>query len=383
MAFPNEAFEDQRLQNAIALKVELDKRGAADVATVMAFAAVVFINFLAVLFTLWNRNYPPIKAKSPLLMTCLFVGSTFWYIGDIRGHGHVQQYGTGLADCHVSNIWMHAVSGMFAVCGLYALRSQMLYQVFHLNQPCSGLKFFMPTIVYSTIVLVFAIVMQALGDKRTTYYVPQLDICSGTNTYKITILTLLWGAVLYDAVMYWRIRNIKSSFNESREMAAVSSLSILVLLVTTLISFLKPSYPLLMPFRVTMTVIGQFCVHLTWWSIMAVPIYQCLFNRHTYLVKWRATLREDGLQREYRADSSSGMQPITDNATKSLQTSYGDKVTNTHAFYYGNESGARLYAPMTYADVGAIIGHEAPSAISNSCSGESVIDSEGVGRKLV
>ncbi|KAJ2000851.1 hypothetical protein GGI04_003980 [Coemansia thaxteri] len=382
MAFFDEAFEEQRLQNAKLLRIELDMRGPADAAAVVVFAFVIFITFLAVLFMLWNREYQPIKAKSPFLMACLFVGGIFWYVGDIRLRGHIQQYGTGLAECHASNIWMHAVSGMFAVCGFYAFRSQMLYQIFQMNKPCRGIKFYLPTIVYCTIVFAFAIVMQALSDTQTMYYVAPLDICGTSDAYKIVILILLWGAVIYESVMFWRIRNIKSSFNESREMAVVSTVSILVLLMTTVIAFVTPTYPLLLRYRVTMTFVSQFSVHLTWWSIMAVPIYQCMFNRHKYLLKWRARLREDGLQREYQADSKAGMKPISDKPFKGLPTTYADMVSTTNDFYYGNESGARLFAPLAYSDGGAIIGHKAPSDISNSCR-ESAVGSNGINRRLV
>ncbi|KAJ2485674.1 hypothetical protein EV174_001577 [Coemansia sp. RSA 2320] len=344
MAFYDEALEEQRAKAAAGMGLELDKRGPGDIATIFVLA--------------------------------------FWYVGDIRSNGHVQLLGTAFTNCHAVGVWLHAIMGMFVTCGLYALRSQMLYQVFQLNQPCRGLRFFMPTIVYSIVIIAYGIVSQSLDESVITFYYPPLDLCSGGRAYKATVLALIWAAVLYCSVMYWRIRNIRSSFNESREMAIVSSFSLAALVISTIIQYLQPSFALIFRLRVPMTVISQFCINATWWSILAVPIYNCLFNRQKYLLKWRAKLREDGLQREYQADSSSGMQPISDAVAPGLSTLYTDKVPNTRDFYYGNESGARLYAPITYADTNAIIGHEAPSAISNSCS-DSVVASDGSGRRLV
>ncbi|KAJ2471774.1 hypothetical protein GGI02_002046 [Coemansia sp. RSA 2322] len=167
---------------------------------------------------------------------------------------------------------------------------------------------------------------------------------------------------LYCCLMYWRVRSIRSSFNESREMAVVSSLSVLGLLISTIIQYVQPEYMLLMRYRILMTTISQLCVNFTWWSIMAVPIYNCLFNHQKYLLKWRAKLRDDGLQREYHVDSSTGMQPISDAIAPGQPASFNDKTPSTQAFYYSNESGARLVNPL---DVGAAISISASSTISN------------------
>ncbi|KAJ2000854.1 hypothetical protein GGI04_003983 [Coemansia thaxteri] len=368
MAFPDAAFEDQRAAFAQSMGVKLDKRTGADVATVAVVCTIYFINMLAVITMVWNRNYPPLKAKCVPLLASMFVAMGLCFVGDFEANGHVQLSGSGLSNCRGIGIWVHLVLGFCAISGMCALRSLMLYQVFCRNLPCRGLKFYLPIAAYLTLIFTYGIVTMAVNEKDAVYYFPELDLCAADTPYKTATVVLVWvtqGAVL---VSYWFIRNIRSSFNESREMAFVTAASLTGLISTTIIQYVVPTYPLLLPYRMTMSYVTQLAINTTWWGMFAIPLFNCLFRRQKYLTEWTAKLRQDGMQREYRVDSSVGMQPIPDNAAPKTRPSFAHKESDNNNFYYSNESGTRLCAPSdSYSETGHISGHESAEDTQITC----------------
>ncbi|KAJ1881875.1 hypothetical protein LPJ66_011244, partial [Kickxella alabastrina] len=67
-------------------------------------------------------------------------------------------------------------------------------------------------------ILLVGLILQFLNPSLTTEYILELDICGYNQGYQATLLVFLRIAVILMAAVHWMIRNIKSSFNESREM---------------------------------------------------------------------------------------------------------------------------------------------------------------------
>ncbi|KAJ2796841.1 hypothetical protein H4R20_005399, partial [Coemansia guatemalensis] len=218
MGFLNATLEQQRVDAAASLDMELEPRTSGDLAVVILLSVVYGVDLLAVIALLWNRQYPPLKSKGPILMTCLFVCSVLWFVGDLQVNGHVQLANTVFTNCRGFGFWVRVLMGICGVCAVVALRSYALHHVFKLNLPSRGFRFYLPLLVYIGCIIVYGIVAMALHASASVEYMPLLDICRMDEPFKITIYVFVWITSGFVGLINWRIRNIKSSFNESREM---------------------------------------------------------------------------------------------------------------------------------------------------------------------
>ncbi|KAJ1899326.1 hypothetical protein LPJ66_002179 [Kickxella alabastrina] len=69
--------------------VTVDPRGQADMIMLIIIASAYCFDVLAVVYMLWNRKYPPIKSKSPIIMAIMMAVSIIWFVGDLQSNGHV------------------------------------------------------------------------------------------------------------------------------------------------------------------------------------------------------------------------------------------------------------------------------------------------------
>ncbi|KAJ2756857.1 hypothetical protein GGI19_000512 [Coemansia pectinata] len=302
MSFSVTKSEEMRVFFASIGKQHLDPRQAADLIMVIIISIVYFIQLLAVIYMLCNRTYPPIKAKNPVLMTCVFISSIMWFTGDIQANGHAPLKGTPLQNCKAFGVWVRVLLGVCGIGALIVLRSYGLYRVFCRNLAYRGLGFYIPFIVASACMIIYGIVLQALPGSVTLEYKELVDLCYYNDKYKASLYALLWLTWVIIAGLNWCIRNIKSSFNETREMMIVCIIVFGVLSFMTAMSYTHARYPLNLTLRILATSLDQFAATAVWWLMMAVPLFKCLTNRQRYLKEWIYTLREDGLQQAYHIE---------------------------------------------------------------------------------
>ncbi|KAI7833598.1 hypothetical protein BX661DRAFT_222450 [Kickxella alabastrina] len=350
---------ETELQRQIAGEADnlsVDPRGKADAIMVVTIGSIYFVNLLATLYLLWNRRYPPLKSKNPMLMTLIMISLFLWFVGDLQANGHVTLANSPMTNCKGFGLWMRLLLGVCGMLSLVALRAYGLYRIFYLHRPYHGLGLYMPFFVYYLCVLVYGIVAQALKPAITTHYIAELDICTFHPGFKATLFALLWVSLLIVVVVHWRIRKIKSSFNESREMMVSCVISSAVLMYVTIMHYLRPLYPLDIRQRIVATSLEHFAANVLWWAIMSVPMYNCLFNRHIYLNHWIHKLRRDGLQKEYDVDSDSTV--VNDNGTKGL---YSMRNTLLMSGSKGNKKDELFYAMDD-----SVYGSKAAAAASES-----------------
>ncbi|KAJ2741331.1 hypothetical protein GGI20_005262 [Coemansia sp. BCRC 34301] len=314
---------------------------------VIIIAVLYFIQLLAVLYSLWNRKYPPIKAKGPWIMSAIFVATIFWFVGDIQVNGHAPLKGSPLVNCKFFGVWMHVLVGICPVGSLIALRAYGLYQVFCLNRPYLGKPLYLSAGMLVGILLAFGIVTQALAPAVSVYYIEGLDICSYHLGCQVSIFVMVWVLWIFVVLLNWRIRNIKSSFKESRESMIMCIISIGGLTYMTVISYAVPDFPINVKLRVLTTAINQFAAITTWWIPMAVPILNCLFRREKYLKLWVYKLRQDGLHRAYHVDPKSSEErgepsPLNHSYLRQ-QSTYVNEIAKGNEFFYGDSEKAATH----------------------------------------
>ncbi|KAJ2900331.1 hypothetical protein IWW38_000590 [Coemansia aciculifera] len=359
MSFSVTPEELARVQVFKSLDMDLDPRQAADLIMVIVIACVYFVQFLAVLYMLWNRKYPPIKAKNSWVMTFVFVASILWFVGDLQVNGHAPLKGTPLTECKVIGVWLHILMGIITVGSLIALRSYSLYQVFCRNRPYVGIPFYASVGLLVGTLLTFGIVAVALSPLSSVYYIDALDMCGYASGFQVAVFVLVWGLWLVVAVLSWCIRNIKSSFNESREITITCVIVFAVLIYMTVLSFRVTTYPLNVKERVLTTSLNHFAAAVIWWLPMAVPLYNCLANRDKYLKAWIYKLRQDGLQRAYHIEPKSN----SGEATASVET-HSYLRNSLHISALNKELGAASSNGEFFYAAGSNNGLEAASAHS-------------------
>ncbi|KAI9503847.1 hypothetical protein GGI25_005771 [Coemansia spiralis] len=334
MAFPNAAVEQRREAAAEAMHIKLDPRTSADLAIVILLSVIYLINLLAVIFVVFNRKYPPLKSKNPLLMVILFLASALWFVGDTQVNGHVTLAGSVFTNCRGFGIWVRVLLGVCAVSAVIAVRSYALHHVFYLNLPARGWRFLLPILVYIVCIIIYGIVTMALKPSASAEYMPALDICSLATPFKIAIFVFIWVSLAFVALITWRIRNIKSSFNETREMMVSCVIVFAAMTFNTTLQLVHQDYPLILKYRLVSTLFDHLCTNALWWSIMGRPVFNCLFRRNAYLQEWIAKLRQDGLQREYHMGSSQGQ--YQGRQVCPMNTMYGNRrsFAKAHEFFY-------------------------------------------------
>ncbi|KAJ1899170.1 hypothetical protein LPJ66_002279, partial [Kickxella alabastrina] len=283
------------------IPIYIEPRGKADAITIIVFTIVYCINFLAVVYMLWHRNYPPIKAKSVKVMAMMMVLMAIWFIGDLQGNGHVPLINTAMTNCKGFGIWMRLLLGVCGVFSLMTLRAYGLYRIFHLHQTYHSWALYLVLGVYWLCILIFGVVSQVLPGRITTQYTPLIDICNVHLHYQTALYAFMCTNVAVVIGFHWMIRNIKSSFNETREMVATCIIVLAHIVYSTILSYapLKYPYPFVQNLRIIYTVLSHIGVNSMWWLVMSVPLYNCMFSRQRYLVHWITKLRDDGLQKEY------------------------------------------------------------------------------------
>ncbi|KAJ2345554.1 hypothetical protein GGH92_003998, partial [Coemansia sp. RSA 2673] len=176
----------------------------------------------------------------------------------------------------------------------------------------------------------------ALPVSKTTLYLDGFDMCSFSSGFQAAIFAYVWVSWAAVAALNWRIRNIKSSFNESREITIACVIVFGVLTFVTTLSYVEPTYPLNLKWRILTTSLNHFSTIATWWLPMAVPLYKCLTDREEYQKQWVLKLRQDGLQRAYHINTES-----TDGVTAPGESySYLHRPLSNHVAALNKELGS-------------------------------------------
>ncbi|KAJ2900332.1 hypothetical protein IWW38_000591 [Coemansia aciculifera] len=138
-----------------------------------------------------------------------------------------------------------------------------------------------------------------------------LDVCGYNVGYEAFICAFVWVLCLFIAALRWHTRNIKSSFNESREITITLVIVFAVMIFMTVLSFGVAYYPTKVKARILSTALNHFAAAAIWWLPMAAPIYNCLTNRDKYLKTWIFKLRQDGLQCAYHVEAKTASGDVT------------------------------------------------------------------------
>ncbi|KAJ2139221.1 hypothetical protein IW136_002912 [Coemansia sp. RSA 678] len=300
MSFEFTPQEQTRVQLAHLGGVQLDPIGHADLAVIAVLCSVYFVNFAAVAFLLWNRNYPPLKSKYPFLMAAIMISMFIYFLGDLVLKAHVHVRGRVLSNCMLFCVWMRVIFGAYMVSVLTTIRSYALFCIFLCNRAFRGKYACCAAAIATVLAIVFVVVTYTMPGAQTVRYVPLIEMCSMSYAYRAVVQGLLWLVWIINAAINFQLRNITSSFNESREMFVACAAVFTLLAFNTVILYTHPLYPTNMALRITETLCSHVIANFLWWFIMFRSIYNCAIRRDAYLAEWKDKLVRDGLQKQYQ-----------------------------------------------------------------------------------
>lgn len=297
--------EKQRVEIAAFFGIKVDPVGYYDMAAVIIYSSILFIGLLANIYVLRNRHYAPLKAKNVPLMTGIFFHSIFFFLGDLTLCGLVHVRGPFFGNCTLMLIWFRSMMGNFSLGSLLTIRSYKLYRVFCLNKPTHGYKRALPYILYILLIITVGTISTMIPNSLTVAYMQAAEFCIDNPDLVTAYCSILWFVWAIYLAFMWLLRNVRSSFNEFREMAISLGLLVVCTIFNQTVLYYVPRLPVSLPWRLSLVSVDQITANYIWWLVMFKPLYNCIFHHDTYLTEWRMKLAADGLHAQYEMSTDS------------------------------------------------------------------------------
>ncbi|KAJ1741659.1 hypothetical protein LPJ78_002102 [Coemansia sp. RSA 989] len=300
MSFAFTPEEQSRVEVAAFLGIKLDPIGYVDLSTIVVLSVMYGVEFIALCYQLYNRDYLPLKAKNVPIMFSLYFGAISWLMGDIFTGGlvHLGQSPI-LRNCKFTIIWLRVCIGAYYVTSIFALRCYSLYIVFYKGKAFKGKVAITSLGIAIVSIALFGIISMLMPTRMVTHYEEILDMCYIDRYYIVAVLLVIWSIWIYTAIMNWRMRKIPFCFNERVEMFTSFIILLVVSLMNSIALLVINVYPASRGWRNALLYTNHVGASIGYWVVMWEPTYGCLFHREEYLQYWINILKEDQMEREY------------------------------------------------------------------------------------
>ncbi|KAJ1829038.1 hypothetical protein LPJ56_000698 [Coemansia sp. RSA 2599] len=311
MSFALTKEEIMRVETAKFLGIHLDPVGYVDLSTIVILSTMYGIEFIALCYQLYHRDYPPLRVKNVPIMFSLYLGGIGWFLGDIFTGGLVHlNKSSVLRSCKFTLIWCRACIGAYYVTLIFALRCYSLYHVFHKGKAFTGKASLLTTGGTVLAIVLFGVISTLVPTHLTTYYEEIMDMCYITKSYIIAVLLVIWAIWGFVAVICWKMRNIHFTFNERMEIIFTFLVILIVSVINTTCLLVIPVYPASLAWRTLLLYVNHVGASTVYWLVMFVPTYNCVFNRQAYLEEWISTLKADSAEKQYEYSSENKIDNI-------------------------------------------------------------------------
>ncbi|KAJ2616847.1 hypothetical protein H4S08_000587 [Coemansia sp. RSA 1365] len=263
-----------------------------DDTVVIAICAGVFgLTALMLVFAWCNYSYRPIRAKNLLWTTLIYLSTVLWFIGNIPANGHVRLVGAW-SNCKLWIIWFRVLF-CFVFASMTIVRFYALDRVFNQKKPFTTWSSLIATGAVIVLNVIFCLVNQLISGSLTIEYVPPLEICNVTQAFRIAAIAFQWVLWTGVGVLFFRLRNIQSSFNEFRESMAIFAVIIALLIESTVTNIYYKYYILEKHRRIEKTVMDMVAGNIVVWLFIGYPVFMCIFRRREYEQHWLEKLAKD------------------------------------------------------------------------------------------
>ncbi|KAJ2730924.1 hypothetical protein IW152_004917 [Coemansia sp. BCRC 34962] len=327
MSFAFTPEEQLRVALASRFGIKLDPIGYVDLSTVVVVGTVYALQLIAVIYQLYNHNYPPLGVKNVPLMASLYFGAVAWFLGDIFTSGIVHLSSPVLRSCKFTLIWLRACLGAYYVAAMFSLRCYSLYYVFYKGKAFKGTVVYLSTGLVVLSIALFGIISTVVPTHLTTHYLPVIDMCDTNRNYIIAVVVVVWSIASFTAVMSWRMRHISFCFNERIEIFTSFVVIIIGGVLNTVCLLGVDVYPASLAWRTALVYVNHAGICVGYWVIMGEATFNCIFDREGYLQYWIDTLKEDEMERQYAYDASNEATLNLVEYTEPMSTMVNDRHT--------------------------------------------------------
>ncbi|PIA15250.1 hypothetical protein COEREDRAFT_9631 [Coemansia reversa NRRL 1564] len=329
MSFEFTPDEQARVEIAEFLGVHLDPIGYVDLSTIIVLGTMYAVEFIALCYQLYNRDYPPLKAKNVPVMFSLYFGGVAWFCGDVFTSGLVHlRHNSVLQSCRFTAVCLRVCAGAFYVSSGFALRCYSLYHVFYKGKAYRGktalLTFGLPILT----IVIFGVISLLVPETMTLRYEEIMDLCYFNKGYVCIVLSVIWIIWAYTAYMSWKMRKIPFCFNEKIEITTSYVILFIVVIMNTVCILVIPVYAASLGWRTALLYTNHVGASVGYWIIMFECTYNCIFHREDYLQYWINILKEDHMEREYEYSSH-----LNNNTTLVGMSTFSELPYKTNSHY--------------------------------------------------
>ncbi|KAJ1963063.1 hypothetical protein GGI12_002273 [Dipsacomyces acuminosporus] len=323
--------------------ITVDPPGALDKALIIIGFTLSGITTLVVAYAWVHRNYNPIRAKRLPMTTIMHLFGVLWFWGDLVHNNHFGREGPW-SHCKLWYIWFTLLT-CYSFFTMVIIRFYVLERVFNQHKPFRGRIVY---IVYSAAFLfhlALGLTGQLIDDKHIIKYVSAVKTCIVVNSWVIVALVIGFILLVSLIVLIIRLRNINSSFNEFRESLIIFLIAMGLIVEIGAIHGTHPMFPVEKVYRFITTAFDVVAVNAVILTILAHPVYMCIFHHQDYALKWRMKLNRDQLEKEYELTPVDipTQTEIERNAYSQAEHTYYEH--NRHSLSTG--SNERIFTPVS------------------------------------
>ncbi|KAJ1848968.1 hypothetical protein LPJ70_000744 [Coemansia sp. RSA 2708] len=329
-----------------------------DIVAISVCAGVFGFTAMMLVYAWCNYSYRPIRAKNLTWTTLIYISTVLWFLGNIPANGHVRLVGAW-SNCKLWIIWFR-VFFCFVFASMTIVRFYALDRVFNQKKPFTMWSSLIAGAVVIILNVVYCLVNQLISGSLTVEYVASLEVCNVTQALRIAALTFQWVLWTGVGVLFFRLRNIQSSFNEFRESVAIFAVIIALLIESSVTNLQYKYYILEKHRRIEKTIVDMASANLVIWLFIGYPVLMCIFRRKHYEQQWLERLAKDRPNYAYKEaiDPSGGK-------------SYAKMHEASDSTYNSRNIGSMDMSTLGYQNP-----HH-PFAVGHPLNIESVLDSNG------
>ncbi|KAJ2077626.1 hypothetical protein H4R24_005024 [Coemansia sp. RSA 988] len=304
-----------------------------DTVAIAICAGVFCLTALMLVFAWCNYSYRPIRAKNLVWTTLIYLSTLLWFIGNIPANGHVRLLGAW-SNCKLWIIWFR-VFFCFVFASMTIVRFYAVDRVFNQKKPFTAWSSLVAAGAVIVLNVIYCLVNQLISGSLTVEFVPSLEVCNVTQAFRIAALTFQWVLWTGVGILFFRLRNIQSSFNEFRESMAIFAVIIALLVESTVTNIHYKYYILEKHRRIEKTVVDMAAANIVVWLFIGYPVFMCIFRRREYETRWLEKLAKD-------SPNSVGGLPRTSTSYAKMKDNGEFGLGSTHQDFDGSDLGSTL-----------------------------------------
>jgi len=288
---------------------------------------VLIINGICIGYVIYNRTFPPIAAKQPILQLTQYIGSVCWLLGTlvINDNLLLVEPQSHSIWCVMRRFWFAYLFGSYLWISSFLVRCIRLYVI--IIKTKEALKPWAYFLMLLCTPFVFSIItIFVTSDQSCNYLIEstgeEVIRCSIVDAFSYLSIVFHVSYFLVNVFFIFILRNIRKSFNEYQILRYQIVVGIIIYTALILMSLLNAD--LYVAGRSIMMILFIFVVTFCQYISLGYPVYQTYFHREQYLQQFRQQLEQDSRVQVQQTQKSLSYEKS--NTTDILSTSHQTEI---------------------------------------------------------